>query len=169
MTDVTFPFVLVAVACGVGCALGAYMAACRNRRVVEYALVVRERVPDHMGGDHRGGDMSDKDGQLTLDDALAQRDAVLQEVADKHAGWLAAAAAEMARLEPGIQDTGEGFRKRLLERGIRPPAHVNAWGSLFMTLTKRKVLIPTGEYRPMLDAKAHARKTPVYVLTHKAA
>lgn len=105
--------------------------------------------------------------QLTFEDAyesIKARDAALEQVADNNAGWLKLAAAEMARLDQGIQDTGEGFRKRLLERGLRSPAHANAWGSLFMTLTKRKVLVPTGEYRPMRDAKAHARKTPVYVL-----
>lgn len=159
----TIEFVLVAVACGTGCGLGAYLAARRNEVHREYALVSVVREFD------AEGEMENTYQQLTLDDAMAARDAALEQVADNNVGWLRQAVAEMAALPDGTEDTGEGFRKRLLDRGLRPPAHPNAWGSLTMTLTKRKVLVPTGEYRPMTEAKSHGRKTPVYVLQKQEA
>jgi hypothetical protein len=118
--------------------------------VVDYAFVVTE-TEEPMGE------------QLTLDEALEGRDAVLAAVAENNSGWIAAAMETMARVPDGTRDTGEGFRRRLLEKGLRPPAHHNAWGSLMMNLTKRKVLVPTGEYRAMLSPQAHGRRTPCYV------
>jgi hypothetical protein len=154
---ITPEFILVAIAVGVGSVLGTYLAGRHNRSVAS------EFDETELEG-------TDVDGsQLTFEDAyesIKARDAALETIADNNASWLKRAVEEMARLDHGIQDTGEGFRKRLLERGLRPPVHANAWGSLFMTLTKRKVLVPTGEYRPMREAKSHGRRTPVYALVH---
>lgn len=153
-------FLAVAVSIGTAATVAFYMAGRHNRSVAS----------EFNEAELEGTDMDGS--QLTFEDAyesIKARDAALEQIADNNASWLKRAVEEMSRLEHGTQDTGEGFRKRLLERGLRPPLHVNAWGSLFMTLTKRKVLVPTGEYRPMRDAKAHARKTPVYLLTHQNA
>ncbi len=57
--------------------------------------------------------------------------------------------------------TGEDVRF-YLNREVGCPAHSNAWGALINTLIKRKIIKPTGEYRPMRDDNSHARKTPVY-------
>lgn len=84
-------------------------------------------------------------------------------------GWLQRATDAVGKLDGNIEDTGEGFRQRLLERGLDAPAHANQWGSLFMTLTRRRVLVPTGEYRAMLAPSSHGRRTAVYALRKDAA
>ena len=61
----------------------------------------------------------------------------------------------------GNDFTGEDIRFHC-ERIIGPPRHPNAWGALINTLIKRKIIVPTGEYRPMKDKTSHARSTPVY-------
>lgn len=110
--------------------------------------------------------MMESDAQMDMLDAaeaLANRNAVLDAVGDNNAGWLKLAAEAMRNVPDGTEATGEGFRQMLLDRGLKPPAHPNAWGALTNTLAKRKVLVPTGEYRPMLSAASHGRKTAVYV------
>ena len=57
--------------------------------------------------------------------------------------------------------TGEDIRFDC-ENFIGFPRHHNAWGALINTLLKRKIIVPTGEYRPMKDRASHARRTPVY-------
>ena len=59
--------------------------------------------------------------------------------------------------------TGEDIRLYCVTHGHIPqPKHPNAWGALISTLLKRKIIVPTGEYRAMKDNTSHARKTPVY-------
>jgi hypothetical protein len=144
---------VIAVACGVGCATAVYMAVRRNAKFIEYAFVVREY--QEAGNDNM-------EQQLSFDDAVAQRDEVLEDMADRHSGWLALAASEMARLEPGVTGIGEDFRRILLERGVPPPKHPNAVGAFISTMVRRGYLRPTGEYRAMRDPKSNGRKSPVY-------
>ena len=159
MTPISPEFILVAVACGVGCAVGTWKAARHKARVVEYAFLVREYEPDE--GTIMDGAAAFE--QLTFDQALEKRNAVLDDVADRNASWLRQAAAEMARIADGAEGTGEHFRKVLLDRGVPAPQRPHAWGALINTMTKRGVLVRTGERRPMLDPKAHGRSTDVYV------
>jgi hypothetical protein len=60
--------------------------------------------------------------------------------------------------------TGEDIRIQCLKL-MGHPRHPNAWGALINTLIKRKIIVPTGEYRAMKDSSSHARKTPVYKAT----
>jgi hypothetical protein len=152
MEPITPQFILVAVACGVGTCVAVYLAGLHNRRDSEFAFQDTEQEGTDMDGT-----------QLTFEDAIQQRNAVLDGVADTNAGWLKRAADAMARLPDGTVDTGEGFRKRLVEGGLSPPAHRNAWGTLAMHMSRRGYLVKTGERRPMLDPKAHGRATDVYV------
>ena len=153
-------FIMVAIACGTGCGVATYLAARRNLRHVDYAFeVVREYEPDE--GTIMDGAAAFE--QLTFDQALEKRNAVLDDVADRNASWLRQAAAEMARIADGAEGTGEHFRKVLLDRGVPAPQRPHAWGALINTMTKRGVLVRTGDRRPMLDPKAHGRSTDVYV------
>jgi hypothetical protein len=101
--------------------------------------------------------------QLSLLDAVEQRDKVLEKVAADNSGWMAEALSIMERIEPGTEDIGEGFRERLINAGLRPPRHPGVWGAYFNTLIRRKVLIPTGEMRPMRAKGSNARKSQVLI------
>ena len=57
--------------------------------------------------------------------------------------------------------TGEDIRLHC-EPTLGAPTHSNAWGALINTLIKRKIIVPTGEYRKSKHAEAHARKNAVY-------
>jgi hypothetical protein len=58
--------------------------------------------------------------------------------------------------------TGEDLRLMLESTAVGSPKHPNAYGALINTLVRRKIIVPTGEYRKMKDLSSHARKTPVY-------
>lgn len=156
-------FLLIAIAVGTGTAIGVYKAALKNSLTLDYALRIVE-VPVHAS--ELGEDEMDGSGfeQLTFDQALEKRNAVLDAVADRNTGWLALAAAEMAKLEPGQTGIGEDYRRILLERGVPPPKHPNAFGAFIATMARRGVLVPTGEYRAMREAKSNGRKSAVYRL-----
>jgi hypothetical protein len=57
--------------------------------------------------------------------------------------------------------TGEDLRI-WLEPQIGEPHHANAAGAMIRTAMRRKILTRTGEWRPMVSPKSHARMTPVY-------
>ena len=158
-------FALVAIACGVGSAVGCFMAARRAASLtIDYALRIVD-VPVHAS--ELGEDEIMDGSQLTFADAaeaIEARNAVLDAVADRNTGWLALAAAEMAKLEPGQTGIGEDYRRILLERGVPPPKHPNAFGAFIATMARRGVLVPTGEYRAMREAKSNGRKSAVYRL-----
>jgi hypothetical protein len=59
--------------------------------------------------------------------------------------------------------TGEDIRAALSELGFEPN-HPNAWGALINDLIKKKVLLPTSQYRPMKHPRSHGRATRVYIL-----
>lgn len=152
-------FALVAVACGVGSAVGCFLAARRNSVAKEFAFIVTEVVREYEP------DEGTMDGsQLSLIEAMEQRNDVLDAVGDRNSGWLALAAAEMARLDPGITGIGEDFRRILRERGVPDPKHPNAFGAFIATMARRGVLVPTGEYRAMREARSNGRKSAVYSL-----
>ena len=58
----------------------------------------------------------------------------------------------------GEEMTGEDIR---MESGATAH-HPNAWGAAIMGLTRRGLLIKTGEYRQMVRPSSHARVNPVY-------
>ena len=100
--------------------------------------------------------------QLSLEAALAKREAVLAEVAEDNAGWMAEAIRACGSLPIGELGTGEDIKEQLLQAGLRAPRHPNVWGALFNTLTRRGVLVATGEFRPMRAKSSNGRKTSVY-------
>ena len=101
--------------------------------------------------------------QLTFDEALAHREAVLAEVAENNAGWMAEALGAFESLPATWSGLGEDLRFALVERGVSAPKTPHAWGSLVGTLVRRGALVPTGERRPMRDAKSNGRRSDVYL------
>lgn len=158
----TFDLFVLAVSCGVGCATAVYMAARRNEKHIEYALI---QVPVPMGEYQEPGNdnMEQLDGQLDLIDALEQRNAVLDDMADRHSGWLALAAAEMRKIPAGEIGLAEDFRHMLLERGVPEPKSPNVWGPFTAYLVKQGMLVPTGQWKPMRSAKSNGRVSREYV------
>lgn len=116
------------------------------------------------GGDFPRDVLEEKttEQQLSLEAALAKREAVLAEVAEDNAGWMAEAIRACQALPAGEVGTGEDIRAELMRFGLRAPRHPNVWGALFNTLTRRGVLVATGEYRPMRSKSSNGRKTGVY-------
>lgn len=155
-------FALVAIACGVGCATGAYLAARRNSLAIDYAFrivdVVRAYEPDE--GTMDGSQLTFEDAQQ----AIEARNKVLDDVASNNTGWLRLALEAMQKLPEGTVSTGEGFRLLLTERGLSEPKSPGAWGALTGTLTRRGMLVPTGDWQPMKTKTSHGRLTRVYKL-----
>ena len=88
----------------------------------------------------------------------------LKLVRENNENWMAnaiALASYYAQFHIG-DFTGEDIRSYCQIKFIGSPKHPNAWGALINTLLKRKIIVPTGEYRPMKDRSSHARSTPVY-------
>lgn len=140
----TNEFLVIAAVVGTATWLGAYMAARRDRRPME----------------------QEEDAfveQLTFEDALANREKVLAEVAADNSGWMAAAIEATQKLPNGEVGTGEDIRRTLLDGGLRPPRHPNVWGALLNALGRRGIITPTGEYRPMKSKSSNGRRTPVYL------
>lgn len=152
-------FALVAVACGVGTAVGVYMSGRRTKRaVVDYAFLVHASEQP-LGEDMDGSTFE----QLDMIDALAKRDAVLDDIATRNSGWLQLAAAEMRKVPLGTVGLSEDFKAMLLEGGLPPPAHHNSWGPLAAYLVKQGILSPTGNWKPMRGAKSNGRASREYV------
>lgn len=149
-------FLLIAVACGVGTAVGIWKAASHQARVIEYAFVVREIE----GTDDMDGSTFE---QLDLIDALNQRNEVLDGIATRNSGWLQRAADEMRKIPVGTVGISEDFKAMLLEGGLPPPAHHNSWGPLAAYLVKQGMLSPTGQLKPMRGAKSNGRASREYV------
>lgn len=101
--------------------------------------------------------------QLTFDEAVQQRNEVLDAVADNNGDWLRTALEAMKSIPDGTEGTGESFRMLLLENGLAPPRGSGAWGALTGQLVRKRILVRTGGRRPMLDPKAHGRATDVYI------
>ena len=97
------------------------------------------------------------------DEATAKRarDEALRRVRDNAGDWRDRALLAM-NLIPGFIGTWEDIRVRLLMKGLARPHHHNAWGEVSKEALKRKLMIPTGEMRPMRLKKSHARSTKVY-------
>lgn len=57
--------------------------------------------------------------------------------------------------------TGEDIRFSC-ELAIGSPNHPNGWGALTNALVKRKIIVPTGEWRKAKNETSHARNIQVY-------
>jgi hypothetical protein len=86
----------------------------------------------------------------------------IREVSEHNENWMGRCLQVAPRyLHHRADFTGEDLRF-LCENLAGSPRHHNAWGALISTLIKRKIIVPTGEYRQMKDRSSHARSTPVY-------
>lgn len=159
LTVPTEDFLILAVVVAVSTAFGVYMAARpafgRDDGLVELSTMDSGEDP--------------MEHQLTFEDALANKEAVLAEVADRNSAWLALAAAAMRKMDVGTTGIGEDFRFMLKERGVPEPKHPNVIGAFIATMKRRGALVETGEYRPMRGAKANGRRSPVYSLQNPEA
>lgn len=156
LPPITPEFLLVAIACGVGAATGAYLSARRNLRHVEFAFIVREIEGT------QDMDRASLFEQLDLVDAIEQRNEVLNELATSNAGWLRRAVEEMRKVPIGTIGLAEDYRKLLLEGGLSEPRSPNSWGPLTLYLVKQGYLVPTGAWKPMRSAKSNGRVSREY-------
>lgn len=103
-------------------------------------------------------------GTPLLDLAASQeaRDAALEQVST-HAGteFMKLGLLAIAQMSKHIDVSGEDIRIRLIAKDIRPH-HPNAWGALTRAAVKMGLLIDTGLWKKMSDARSHARRTPIY-------
>lgn len=94
--------------------------------------------------------------------AEQRRDEILRNMIERHGPWNRRALSYIRVLTPGEEFTGEQIKLSVLEMGLEPPEHHNAWGSVIKMALKRGMLEPTGEYRNTETVRSHARRTPVY-------
>ena len=102
--------------------------------------------------------------QLTFDDAMAAKEAVLSDVANQHEGWMALAMAKFHEVRHSLPEDflGEDIRDALLKAGLPQPKSANVWGAFVGYLVRSKLLLPTGQWRAMQAAGSNARRSPVY-------
>ena len=91
------------------------------------------------------------------------RDKGLAQVSEHNENWMyhAYRSALYFALSHDSDFTGEDIRFHCVGHAGEPFTP-HAWGALINTLLKRKIIVPTGEYRKMKDRTSHARSTPVY-------
>ena len=157
---VSLEMILLIIACASSVGTAVYMAARRNEKHVTFVMM---RELDIAGNDNA------MEQQLDLIDALEQRNAVLDDMADKHSGWLALAASEMRKIPVGEIGLAEDFRRLLLERGVPAPKSPNVWGPFTSYMVRQGYLQPTGAWRPMRSERSNGRVTREYRRTHPAA
>lgn len=156
---ITMEFLFIAVAVGVGCSVGCFMAARRNERMTDYAYLVRDtEVPIH-----EVVQMAEQENsQLSFEDAVANRNAVLDELTEANLDWVRQGIALAKQIPDGSVLSGEALRLKLIDMGLPEPKHNNSWGGLTGALARRKVIVPTGERVPMRQKSSHGRSTPLY-------
>lgn len=59
----------------------------------------------------------------------------------------------------------EDVRKYAVTCGLRAPPSPNAWGAVALDMSKKKMIIRTGDFLPSKDSRSHARSQPVWRLT----
>jgi hypothetical protein len=110
--------------------------------------------------------MKDDDGTFDFWNRLGagkqRRDEGIEQVSRHNEPWIVLCQREVERFVATRDDfTGEDIRFHC-GSAVGLPRHPNAWGALINTLIRRKIIVATGEYRPMRDEVSHARQTPVY-------
>lgn len=100
--------------------------------------------------------------QLSLKEALASRDAVMEEQSERHKGWMSLASDTFLRLPADWSGIGEDLRFALTENGVPAPKTPNVWGVFVGLLVRRGLLVATGERRPMTAPGSNGRRSDVY-------
>jgi len=113
---------------------------------------------------------SAKDEAVTMNDTETPdlftgqqlRDAGISQVLNNNVDWIVLCVAEAERFAiDALCFTGEDIRLHCRIK-VGQPRHHNAWGALINILIKRKIIVPTGQFKHMRDPTSHARLTPVY-------
>ena len=149
---VSLEMILLIIACASSVGTAVYMAARRNEKHVTFVM----RELDIAGNDNAME-------QLSFEQALEQRNEILEAVSESNTGWLKLALDAMRGVPDGTELTGEKLRLTLLENGLAEPRHSGAWGALTGTLARRGMLVPTGKWEPMREKRSHGRLTRTYV------
>jgi len=58
----------------------------------------------------------------------------------------------------------EDVRKYAVSCGIGVPPSPNAWGAVALAMSKKEMIVKTGDFIPSKDHKSHARSQPVWRL-----
>ena len=66
------------------------------------------------------------------------------------------------------EKTGEELSDMLLDHGVEPARNQFVFGSVIRQLVMDKVIVKTGERRPMKHKASHGRSTDVYRRVRKA-
>ena len=95
-------------------------------------------------------------------ESKARRDAGIESVTRKR--WIDNAISMTNDLRGKVPEpfAVEDLRKALTEAGLEDPHHVNAWGAFGMSLSRRKMIARTGEWRHAKSKTSHARFTLLY-------
>lgn len=99
---------------------------------------------------------------LDLIEAKARRDNGMASVG--RSGWMSEAVtvASMVRHRIRTPFAIEDLREAMVAQGLSEPHHPNAWGAFGMSLTKRNMIVRTGEWRNAKAKKSHACTVPLY-------
>lgn len=95
-------------------------------------------------------------------EARTERDDAIGRVSANAGNWMQRARISVRALPSGWEGTGEDIRLQLVNGGLEPPHHHNAWGALINWCVKAEVLEWTGRIRNMRTRRSHARSTKVY-------
>jgi hypothetical protein len=104
--------------------------------------------------------------EFNIEKSMQNKKDGMEKVIASNLSWMEAMRNQLRIILKGREGeflTGEDIRAALTELGIEPN-HPNAWGGLINNLIKKKVLIPTSQYKPMEDPRSHARSTRVYIV-----
>lgn len=58
----------------------------------------------------------------------------------------------------------EDVREYATQQGLAPPPSPNAWGAVCLAMSKRRIIVKTGELRASKAVRSHARAQPVWRL-----
>lgn len=58
----------------------------------------------------------------------------------------------------------EDVRDYATQQGLASPPSPNAWGAVCLAMSKRRLIVKTGEFRASRASKSHARAQPVWRL-----
>lgn len=101
-----------------------------------------------------------------IESARAARDAGIEIVTDNNQSWHDKALSMLASLSGSHrQMTGEAMRLWLIDQGLEPPAHVNAWGALTRHACTSGLIVDTGMVTQCATRASHARRAVVWLFS----
>jgi len=67
-------------------------------------------------------------------------------------------------INPGAGTLFEEAKAYAIERGLEDPHHDNAWGAVCLTMSRRGLIVKTGQYANSSGVRSHARVNPLWRL-----